>query len=290
MSDELVSIGMPVFNGERFLESAIASNLAQSHQNIELIIADNASTDRTAEICQAMAASDSRIKYLRNEENIGAANNYRKLVAQAKGRFFRWTNADDLISPELVETLLPVLMGHDDVVIAFGKTQLIDAEGKVTGDYDDDVDLQQENPSERYEEFYRRSGLTNIIYGLMRTSAMQKTDLMGSGTLPAGDVSFLAAMSLQGKFVRVPETLFYRRIHEEAFSSNPDPEAQATFWSASSKRVRMGNWRAFLADYAAIASLQASLGEKARLTTHWSKRMMWRRRDLFRDIRDIFQN
>ena len=88
---------MPVFNGERYLESAIRSNLNQSYGNLELIISDNASTDRTEAICRDLAASDARIKVHRNDRNIGAAANYNKLFQLASGEFFRWSNADDLM-------------------------------------------------------------------------------------------------------------------------------------------------------------------------------------------------
>lgn len=288
MDQDLVTIGMPVYNGERYLESAIRSNLAQTYSNIELIISDNASTDGTEDICRKFAAMDSRIVYLRNSNNIGAAGNYNFLVERARGKFFRWANADDLISPDLIMTLLPLLSSREDAVIAFGRTRLIGAGDEELGDYDDDVELQADRPSERYAEFYRRSGLTNVIYGLMRIEAMRSTNLMGSGDLPAGDVSFLAAMSMQGKFINVPATLFYRRMHDGAFSANPDPEAQAQFWSASSRKTMLGNWRAFRADGFAIARMNTSFSEKLRLLRYWSKRMVWQRRTLIQELREIF--
>lgn len=287
MSYDLVSIGMPVYNGEAYLAEAIKSNLEQTHENLELIIADNASTDNTESICREYQARDNRIRYTRNAVNIGAAGNYNRLFELSNGNFFRWANADDVADPTLVEKLLPTLQQRDDVAIAFGRTQLIDANGKPLEEVEDDNEIDDDRPSSRYQRFYLRLGLTNIIYGLMRSSAMANTTLMGDGKLPAGDISFLASMILQGKFVGSPETLFYRRIHDAAFSSNPDPVAEAQFWQASGKAARLQNWRAFLADFRMIIRASLPFSERSRTMQYWAQRMFWERRLLLNDLRDL---
>src|SRR5436190_12174806 len=96
MRDPIVSIGLPVFNGERYLRQALDSLLGQDFQDFELIISDNASTDRTAEICRAYVAKDRRIRYYRNESNIGSAPNYRRVFELARGEFFKWCSHDDV--------------------------------------------------------------------------------------------------------------------------------------------------------------------------------------------------
>ncbi len=277
-----------MYNGENFLEESLKCNLAQSYDNFELIISDNASTDETEAICRDYAASDERIRYVRNNVNIGAAQNYNELFRLSRGDYFRWSNADDLVDPALIERTLPILKERGDVAIAFGITNLIDAGGKIIDEYEDKIEIEDDRPSSRYKEFYQRNGLTNAIYGLMSSSAMQGTSLMGNGKLPAGDISFLAAMSIQGKFVRIPEVLFYRRIHDAAFSSNPDPEAEAQFWKASPNQVKMHNWRAFSADGRAILKSKASLAEKLRMLNYCGRRMVWQRRLLMGDIRNLF--
>ena len=93
-----ISVGMPVYNGEAYIEIAIQSVLDQSFGDFELLISDNASTDRTEEICRDFAAQDPRIVYSRNEENIGAAPNYNRLVDVASADYFRWSNADDVLA------------------------------------------------------------------------------------------------------------------------------------------------------------------------------------------------
>ena len=79
-----LSIGMPIFNGELFIHQAIKSILAQTFTNFELIISDNASTDSTREICEKFAKQDNRIRYFRQESNIGIHKNFNFVLKQAK--------------------------------------------------------------------------------------------------------------------------------------------------------------------------------------------------------------
>ena len=102
MNPPKVSIGLPVYNGDEFLEKAIESILGQSFTDFELIISDNASTDKTALICQTYAARDARIRYYRNATNIGGANNGNRTFLLAQGQYFRWAAHDDLCAPELI--------------------------------------------------------------------------------------------------------------------------------------------------------------------------------------------
>jgi glycosyltransferase involved in cell wall biosynthesis len=284
MTDQLISIGMPVYNGEQYLERSIRANLAQTYTDFELIISDNASTDRTESICRAFASADSRIRYIRNQENIGAAENYNQLFRVAKGDFFRWTNADDLVHPELLEKTLAVLRSRPDVVIAYGKTEIIDGDGKSMGMYDDNLDIQFDSAAQRYRQFYKRVRLTNAIYGLMRSSAVAKTKKMGNGKLPAGDISFMAAMILLGKFVEIPQQLFQRRMHDRAFSSNPDPQDELAFWTGGGGELLFPHWRAELANISAIFAAGLPLNQVSPLLGYSLRRLFWQRRALARDI------
>ena len=284
-----VSIGMPVYNGECYLEQAIRSVLEQTHPDFELIISDNASTDRTQEICKSFAESDSRVKYFRNDQNIGAAENYNRLFQLSSGEYFRWSNADDLIAPQLIEKTLSVLEARPDAVIAFGRTELIDAEGKSLGDYEDNLDIQADAVTVRYSEFYSQVGLTNVIYGLMRSSAVANTNLMGNGSLPASDISFMAAMILQGKFVGIQERLFFRRMHGAAFSANPDPSAQAHFWRATAKRTPLPLLRAVLTDMTGIMGTSLPLSDKLGLLVYCLKRLNWQRQALMQEFLQLFR-
>ena len=90
-----LSIGLPVYNGERFLAKAIASLLIQEFEDFELIISDNGSNDKTEAICRDAAARDSRVRYLRSNENRGATWNFRRVLEAASGEFFKYAAYDD---------------------------------------------------------------------------------------------------------------------------------------------------------------------------------------------------
>src|SRR5262245_40295511 len=113
----LVSIGLAVYNGEEYLSDAISSILAQSFTDFELIISDNASTDRTEEICKTYADMDSRIRYSRNETNIGGVNNENLTFRLSKGKYFRLAAHDDVCDPKLIEKCVEVLERDQDVIL-----------------------------------------------------------------------------------------------------------------------------------------------------------------------------
>jgi glycosyltransferase involved in cell wall biosynthesis len=266
---------MPVYNGEPYLVDAIESILCQTMTDFELIISDNASTDTTEEICRNYAGGDERIRYYRNSVNIGAAGNYNKVFSLARGAYFRWSNADDLFEPVLHEKCLEVLDENPDAVLTYGKTNIIGTTGNFLRAYDDDLDLRQEKASDRFLDFFQRVGLTNVIYGLMRADAMRKTNLFGDGTIPAVDTRFMAEMTLQGKFIEIPQVLFSRRMHEASSSSDrADSEKQEQFWKPNSGGFTLPRSRLFLSYLKSIWRTEMGFLEKIRLTLNILGRMI----------------
>src|SRR5262245_60272429 len=120
-----VSIGLPVYNGARYLAEALDSLLVQTYENFELIICDNASTDHTEEICRAYANQDKRILYIRNKTNIGASRNYMHTFERASTEYFRWATYDDTSDPDLLTRCIEVLDQESTVVLAYPRTVLI---------------------------------------------------------------------------------------------------------------------------------------------------------------------
>src|SRR5919109_5579420 len=124
-----VSIGMPVYNGVRFLKEAIESILAQTFEDFELIISDNASIDQTEQICREYAAKDKRIRYYRNEKNLGAARNYNRVFELSTGEYFKWQAHDDLCDPQFLEKGVAVLARDPSIVLCYSKFLRIDEHG-----------------------------------------------------------------------------------------------------------------------------------------------------------------
>jgi len=120
-----VSIGLPVYNGEDYLEEALESIAAQTYRNYEVIISDNASTDRTADICESYAARDPRIRYVRNPVNIGGDRNYYRCVELSRGQYFLGAAHDDRFHPEYLERVLAVLEADPEVVFGHSRAHQI---------------------------------------------------------------------------------------------------------------------------------------------------------------------
>ena len=117
-----LSIGMPVYNGELFIQRAIESILAQTFTDFELIISDNNSTDATQEICEKFIKQDNRIRYFQQEENIRTHRNFIFLLKQAKGKYFAWTAVDDYLDNDYMEKNINVLASNKNIVSSVGKT------------------------------------------------------------------------------------------------------------------------------------------------------------------------
>ena len=129
MTPPPVTIGMPVYNGARFLAETLESILAQTFGDFELMITDNASSDATPDICRHYAA-DLRIRYYRHPKNLGAAVNYTSCFERSLSPFFKWAAHDDPWAPDLLEGCMTALTNHPDAVLAFARTLSIDADGR----------------------------------------------------------------------------------------------------------------------------------------------------------------
>ncbi|MEM6641107.1 MAG: glycosyltransferase family 2 protein [Pseudomonadota bacterium] len=280
-----ISIGMPVYNGERFLAPALDAVLAQTYGDFELLIGDNGSTDDTEVICRDYAARDARIRYHRHPQNIGAAANYNDLFARATAPYFRWNNADDLVDPTLHEKCLAALKRHPDAVLAAGTTVLINEDGATLRFYNDDLHITDRRPSDRYRRFLRQVGLTNVLYGLMRRENLVNTELMGDGSLPSADTILMADLLFQGTFVMLDEPLFYRRMHDDSNSADRDDQDwQEHFWSAGRRDLNRPEWRRMFAYRRAIARRALPVREK--LSAYRTLlRLVWSyRSDLGREV------
>lgn len=129
----LVSVGMPVYNGEAFLRDALNSLLSQTHGNLEIIISDNCSTDKTEQICLEYKAKDSRIRYVRQALNIGATANFNYVLKQASGEYFLWAAHDDRWSPNYVELLHARIANDRALSFIYGRSIFVDEKDQVCG-------------------------------------------------------------------------------------------------------------------------------------------------------------
>jgi glycosyltransferase involved in cell wall biosynthesis len=274
-----VSIGMPVYNGERYIAETLDSLLAQTYENFELIICDNASQDRTEEICHSYAAKEPRIRYIRNSTNLGAAANYRLCFELSSGEYFRWANCDDLFAPTSLARCVEVLDRERSSVLTYPKTKLIDDRGQIISDYEDGLHLQSGRISERFIKLSLELGLVNAIYGLIRADVLKKTALIGN--FIAADKALLAELTLYGKFWEIPEFLFYRRFHPGASSSFKSIEQFQEFFDPTTRgRVPFTQWRHLCANYRAVLRAPIENDDKWRVVVFLMRKTVWARRAL----------
>lgn len=211
-----VSIGLPVYNGEDYIEQAISTLLRQSFSDFELIISDNASKDGTRAICERFAADDPRVRYSRVNRNLGAAPNYNRIVPMARGSYFKWAAHDDRCLPRFLEACVKALDEDPSVVLAYPATIVIDKHGDALRTYRDGLDLPQAEPQARFagyikQNYLHRRGMCNPIFGVVRMNALRRTRLIQD--FLASDRSLLGHLALLGRFRELEDPLFERRIH-----------------------------------------------------------------------------
>jgi glycosyltransferase involved in cell wall biosynthesis len=207
----LVSIGMPVYNSEKYIAGAIKSLQQQTFEDLEIIIFDNASTDNTYSICKNLAKIDKRIKVFKNSVNLGAAENYNKSFFKAKGKYFKWAACDDFCAPTFIEKCIKVMQADEDIVLCYSLSIEIDENGNEIGRSDDNLDLLSQHPHERLKKFESNIGICNPVFGIIRRNSLNKTNLIGKYI--GSDVPLLLELCLKGKFYKIDEHLFYRREH-----------------------------------------------------------------------------
>lgn len=280
-----VSIGLPVYNAEYYLEETLSSLLNQTYSDFLLYISDNASTDRTGEICLDYANRDDRIVYIENKKNLGAAANYSRCFMPATSEYYRWQNADDTIEPELIEECLVVLDAHPDAVLAYGKSRIMDGEGKYLEDYDDNLNLLHDSPSDRFIKCRDQIGLQHLMYGLIRRESLAKTALIAPYI--ASDMTLICELSLYGKFIEIPRILFNRRMHEESCSwDKDDKEKQKNHWDPSKRQLVFQNWISIYEHYKAVTRAPISINEKMKLYKFLIKYTYWNKDSLISDVKD----
>jgi len=229
-----VSIGVPVFNGDRYLEGCLDSLVAQTYDDLEIVISDNASMDKTPAICRAYCERDPRIRYYRQRRNIGAAANYNFLVHHATGEFFKWAAHDDLCAPDFVARCVAALDASPTAVLAFGRTGFIDDVGEPLDGYD--VPIRWSNHDTAFDRLREQLAIPGGAlqhmctrqFGVLRRDALLRTSLIRSH--PASDLVLMLELALLGGLVEVDERLFFVRLHESSSLRANQSAADVARW------------------------------------------------------------
>jgi glycosyltransferase involved in cell wall biosynthesis len=245
-----VSIGLPVYNGERYLARTIASILAQDFGDFELVICDNASTDRTAAICGAFAERDARIRYHRNPRNLGAGPNYDRCFHLARGTYFKWAAHDDSLAPDFLSRTVAAMDAAPDAVLCTVGVAEIDAEDRVQRVYRNHFPgIDSPDPARRLAALIHTRHESEDFFGLYRREALAGSSL--HGTYSGSDRLLLAEMALRGPWVSVSEPVFLHREHDERYTRAVllGDRAQAALWLDTTVPTARASWNFHLGLY-----------------------------------------
>lgn len=280
----LVAMGLPVYNGDNYLRQALESLLAQTFADWELILSDNGSTDGTEAICREFAARDSRIRYLREPVNRGAAWNFNRVFRLSRSPLFRWAAHDDTCSPELLERCVQALQARPDAVLAHPRTRIIGPQGEPLWDYATRLRTDSRDAATRFHDCICVDHACFPIFGLMRSKLLRRTPLLGA--FAGADRNLLAELALYGPFLEVPEILFQRRDHPNTSTRQfPSAKDRAAWFRAGAgnamsptMRRAWGYWESLNRVPLAPADRLACLGvlgkwSAARLG-HWLSRQI----------------
>ena len=231
-SKPVATLGLPVYNGERYLAETLDVLLGQTFGDFELLISDNASVDDTDAICRRYAANDRRIRYHRQAANLGAAPNFNRSVAEARGRYFKWAAHDDIVDPRFLAEAVRALDDRPEVVWCQSRVGFIGRDGQALatgmGDgglgmsYVDDpaADASATRASPEPHQRFRAVLLETVgggnwdVFGLTRTAVLRQTRLQRS--FYGADKVMVAELALRGRYHEIPERLFEVRLHDDA--------------------------------------------------------------------------
>ncbi len=276
-----------MYNGENYIGEALDSVLGQTFEDFELIISDNASTDRTEGICRKYAAKDPRIRYFRNDINIGAAQNFNRVFTLSSGEYFKWAAHDDILAPEFLSKCVMVLDDDPSVVLCYSKIVKIDEYGKHDGTYNDDNEIRVDSfkPHERFRELMEMHHWTISVFGVIRANVLNRTPLIGNYV--GSDRCLVAELGLIGRIYRVPEYLFFRREHPDSSCHKIKVPQERLGWFDPNKagKICFPNWRYGLEYFKSVRRVSLSWSELIFCYMHianwYRKRWIW----LYRDLR-----
>ena len=230
----LVSVGIPVFNGERFVSESIQSILDQDYPNLEVIISDNGSTDSTPEILHGFSERDDRIRLFTHAENRGAAWNFNFVFSRSQGGLFKWATHDDVCAPSFIRECVSALESRPDAVLAYPRASVIDGHGSVIRDYENHGFGCAADRLERVRSMLRRESGCFEVCGVIRREALTATRMLGR--YAGADRVLLFELGVVGPFIEVEKRLFFYRRHEaQSVSKHRNPRERSRWFDSEAR-------------------------------------------------------
>lgn len=285
MSAPRITVGLPVYNGQKYLEAAIESHLAQSFGDFELVISDNGSTDATGEICGRYAQLDARVKYLKSPINRGILWNHRRVLepVDPSTPYFRWAGADDILEPGLLAAMVEVLDTRPEIEAVMPATKNIDEEGTVIRTMERSLNLESPDVFERARQILLANYQHVIAYGLLRAPSLRR---MRTGPHYIGwDPVFIWELALRGQVFQLVEPALLRRFHQGSISRvKTVKEMRKWVEPGTSAGMNFPHWAWAYERTRSLLATPMNLGEKLRITMFLMRTTLWQRQQLARDI------
>lgn len=260
-----VGVGMPVYNGERFVAEAIESVLRQTEPDFELVISDNASTDRTADICRGYAAADRRIRYFRNDINQGALPNFNRVFELARGKYFKWAAHDDVLHPDFLRRCVEALEAAPDGALCYTANEYIDEAGTVLGAKAQHVPgSDAPDSAERFAALALRPHDCYGMMGVMRRAFVEQA--MPMEGFHGGDRVLLARIALAGRYIEIRDPLLKVRDHAGRYSRAQKSLRNRAAWydARNSGKLSFPVWRMYGSYWKSISSAPSPKGVRLR--------------------------
>lgn len=246
-----LAVGLPVRNGEAYLEHALSGLTASDVDGLVVVVNDNASTDRTSEIARDIAARDPRVRYRRHDHNLGANANFNDVFRACRSTYFKWAAVDDVCSPGLLTACQDRLRSDPGLVLAHGFPRLIDETGAVlAAEVEQGPRATADDPVDRFRDVLLEEVWCTPVFGVFRSEALLRSGLLRP--FYGADKVLLAEVALLGRFARLEDVTFYRRCHDDQ-STVLDARAKAAWSTGSQRASRRPDVLAAVRAYTAVA-------------------------------------
>ncbi len=280
-SSPRLSLGLPVYNGERFLPACLDSIFSQTWDNFEIIACDNASTDSTGAILADYAARDARLRIHRADANRGAAANFNWTFELARGELFKWCAADDVLQPTFLARCIEALDTDPSAVLAWSGALDIDDDGRVLHEIYDNrhpMRFDAATAAERFHALVCWDHSCISVFGVARAAAMRRSSLIGPYV--GSDRTFLAELGLQGRLVRVADDLLLHREHAgRSVNEIADLRRRTVWFDSKARGPAFPHWRLLREYLRAVERSGLPAAERARCragVARWVKWGAWR--------------
>lgn len=208
MPEPLITIGVPTYNRVSLLRRAVESALEQDCGDLEVLIADNASTDGTEDYCRALAGREPAVSYIRHPVNCGPTANFNTVLRHARGDYFLFLADDDWLDPSYSSRCLAWLRAHPDYAIAGGHPRYVRADGATAKGRP--IDLPQKASAVRVRAYLRDVADNAAFYSVMPRAVVDRVsdirNVMGADWL------FMAEVTALGKVRALPDVHLHRSL------------------------------------------------------------------------------